>query len=437
MQSRIANYFGLEAAGTTFRREVLAGVTTFVTMSYIIAVNPAILKEAGIPEGPSMVATVMTAVVGTLVMGLYANRPFAIAPYMGENAFVAFTVVKVLGYSWQTAMAAVFLAGVMFTVLTVARVRSWMVEALPPGLSYSFGTGIGLFLSFIGLNESGIVTIGVPGAPVRLGNLATPSVGIAILSFVLIAILVIRRVPGAILIGILISTAIAFVTGVAKPPLAWISMPPNPAPIMFQLDLREALSVGFFGVLLSLFVMALVDTMGSLIGVSARAGLLDADGTLPQIERPMLADAVATMFAGLVGTTTSGVYIESAAGVHVGGRTGLTAVVVAALFAMSLFFAPLVAAIPAAAYAPALIVVGAMMVASVVKIDFDDYTELIPAFTVIALMSFTYNIGVGITAGLILYPLFKLAAGRYREIHAGLWVLCILSVLFYLFFPYR
>src|SRR6202167_3851799 len=236
LQSRIANYFGLEAAGTTFRREVVAGITTFVTMSYIIAVNPAILKAAGIPEGPSMVATVMTAVVGTLVMGLYANRPFAIAPYMGENAFVAFTVVKVLGYSWQTAMAAVFLAGVMFTVLTVARVRSWMVEALPPGLSYSFGTGIGLFLSFIGLNESGIVAIGVPGAPVRLGNLATPSAEIAILSFVLIAVLMLRRVPGAILLGILISAAVAFATGVAAPPASWISIPPNPAPIMMQLD---------------------------------------------------------------------------------------------------------------------------------------------------------------------------------------------------------
>ena len=434
LQSRIANYFGLELAGTTFRREVLAGVTTFVTMSYIIAVNPAILKAAGIPEGPS---TVMTAVVGTLVMGLYANRPFAIAPYMGENAFVAYTVVKVLGYSWQTAMAAVFLAGVMFTLLTVARVRVWMVEALPPGLCYSFGVGIGLFLSFIGLNESGIVAIGVAGAPVRLGNLAAPSVEIAVLSFVLISILMVRRVPGAILLGILISAAIAFVTGVAKPPSAWVSMPPNPAPIMLQLNLRGALSVGFFGVLLTIFVMALIDTMGSLIGVSARAGFLDADGTLPQIERPMLADAIATMFAGLVGTTTSGAYIESAAGVHVGGRTGLTAVVVAVLFAMSLFFAPLVAAIPAAAYAPALIVVGAMMVAPVVKIDFDDYTELIPAFTVIALMSFTYNIGVGITAGLVLYPLFKLAAGRYREVPAGLWVLCVLSILFYVFFPYQ
>lgn len=437
LESRIAKYFGLDAAGTTFRREVLAGVTTFVTMSYIIAVNPAILKAAGIPEGPSMVATVMTAIVGTLVMGLYANRPFAIAPYMGENAFVAYTVVKVLGYSWQTALAAVFLAGALFTLLTVARVRQWMIEALPPGLSYSFGVGIGLFLAFIGLNESGIVAIGVPGAPVRIGNLATPSVEVAILSFVLIAILMVRRVPGAILLGILISAAIAFVTGVAKPPAQWVSMPPNPVPIMFQIDLHSALSVGFFGVLLTIFVMALIDTMGSLIGVSARAGLLDADGTLPQIERPMLADAIATMFAGLAGTTTSGAYIESAAGVHVGGRTGLTAVVVAGLFALSLFFAPVVAAIPAAAYAPALIVVGAMMVAPITKIDLDDYTEMIPAFAVIALMSFTYNIGVGITAGLVLYPLFKLAAGRHKEIHGGLWILCILSVLFYLFYPYR
>lgn len=437
MESRIGKYFGLELAGTTVRREVLAGVTTFVTMSYIIAVNPAILKAAGIPEGPSMVATVMTAVVGTLVMGLYANRPFAIAPYMGENAFVAYTVVKVLGYSWQTAMAAVFLAGVMFALLTVARVRSWMVEALPPGLCYSFGVGIGLFLSFIGLNESGIVALGAAGAPVRVGNLAAPAVEIALLAFVLIAVLIVRRVPGAILMGILIAAAIAFVTGVAKPPSPWVSMPPNPAPIMLKIDLRGALSVGFFGVLLTIFVMALIDTMGSLIGVSARAGFLDADGNLPQIERPMLADAIATMFAGLAGTTTSGAYIESAAGVHVGGRTGLTAVVVAALFGVSLFFAPLVAAIPAAAYAPALIVVGAMMMAPVVKIDFDDYTELIPAFTVITLMSFTYNIGIGITAGLILYPLVKLAAGRRSEIHPGLWMLCGLSILFYFFYPYR
>jgi len=238
---------------------------------------------------------------------------------MGENAFVAYTVVKVLGYKWETALAAVFIAGVMFTLLTVARIRQWMVDALPPGLSYSFGVGIGLFLTFIGLNESGIVTIGVPGAPVRLGNLADPSAEIALLSFVLIAVLMIRRVPGAILLGILTSAAIAIATGVAKPPTSWVSIPPNPAPIMLKLDLHGALSVGFFGVLLSIFVMALIDTMGSLIGVSARAGFLDSNGNLPQIERPMLADALATMFAGLAGTTTAGAYIESASGVQVAG----------------------------------------------------------------------------------------------------------------------
>ena len=435
--ANFANFFELEKHGTTVRREMAAGFTTFVTMSYIVAVNPAILKAAGIPTGPSMVATVMTAIFGTLLMGLYANRPFAIAPYMGENAFIAYTVVGALGYRWETALAGVFVAGAIFMLLTAVRLRQWMLAALPPGLSCSFAVGIGLFLTFIGLNESGIITAGSPGAPVRLGNLAAPSAEIALLSFILIAVLIVRRVPGAILIGILTSAAIAFATGVARPPSAWVSMPPNPAPIMFKLDLRGALNVKFFGVMLSIFVMALVDTMGSLIGVSARAGFLDAGGALPQIERPMMCDALATMFAGLAGTTTAGAFIESAAGVQVGGRTGLTAVVVAVLFATALFFAPLVAAIPAAAYAPALIIVGAMMMAPVVKIDFDDYTELIPAFAVIALMSFTYNIGVGITAGLVLYPVFKVAAGCWRDVPAGLWLLSALSTLFYLFFPYR
>lgn len=429
--------FGLEEAGTTARRELIAGLTTFVTMSYIVAVNPAILHAAGIPEGPSMVATAVTAAFGTLIMGLYANRPFAIAPYMGENAFIAFTVVRVLGYSWQTALGAVFVAGILFTLLTFAKVRQWMIEAIPPGLSHSFAAGIGLFLTFIGLNEAGIVTLGVPGAPVKLGDLSAHSLQIAVISFVLISILIIRRIPGAILIGILTSTVIAIVIGVAKAPLRWVSMPPNPAPIVLQLDVRGTFSVGFFGVLLSIFVMALIDTMGSLIGVSSRAGFLDENGNLPGIERPMLADALATVFAALIGTTTSGAYIESAAGVEAGGRTGLTAVVVAILFLCSLFFASIVAAIPREAYAPALVVVGAMMMSSVTKISFDDYTESIPAFAVIALMSFTYNIGVGITAGLALYPLFKAAAGRAREVRPGLWMLCALSLMFFAFYPYR
>lgn len=429
--------FGLARAGTTARRELIAGFTTFVTMSYIVAVNPAILQAAGIPIGPSMVATALTAAFGSLIMGVWANRPFAIAPYMGENAFVAYTVVGVLGYRWQAALGAVFLAGLLFTLLTIARVRQWMVEALPAGLSHSFAAGIGLFLTFIGLNEAGIVAIGVPGAPVKVGNLGALPVQIAIVGFILISILALRQVPGAILIGILVTAALAFVIGIAPLPPRWVSLPPSPMPIVMKLDLSDTLSVGFFGVLMSIFVMALVDTMGSLIGVSARAGFLDENGNLPRIERPMLADALATTFAAIVGTTTSGAYVESAAGVQAGGRTGLTAIVVAILFLLSLFFEPIVAAIPREAYAPALIVVGAMMMAPVAQIRFDDYTELIPAFATIALMSFTYNIGVGITAGLVLYPLFKIAAGRAREVRPGLWLLCALSILFYAFYPYK
>jgi len=436
MEQRLAAFFGFEQAGTNLRREVLAGVTTFVTMAYIVAVNPAILKAAGIPEGPSMVATVMTAMFGTLVMGLYANRPFAIAPYMGENAFVAYTVVRVLGLRWQTALGAVFVAGVLFTLLTVARVRQWMTEAVPPGLRFSFAAGIGLFLAFIGLNEAGIVTLGIAGAPVRIGALNSAAAMVAIFSFIAIAMLTLWRVPGAILIGILLASAAAFALGVASLPHRWVSAPPSPAPILFKLDLSAAFGWGFFGVLLTIFVMALVDTLGTLVGVSERAGLLDEHGHLPQIERPMMADALATTFAALVGTTTAGAFIESAAGVSVGGRTGMTAVVTAMLFGVSLFFAPTVTAIPPQAYGPALVMVGAMMIAPIRKIDFDDYTELLPAFAIIALMSFTYNIGVGIAAGFVLYPWFKVAAGRGREIRPGLWVLNILSTLFFVFYPY-
>ena len=415
----------------------MAGVTTFITMAYIIAVNPAILAAAGIPPGPSMTATIVTAVVGTLIMGFYANRPFAIAPYMGENAFVAYTVVRVLGYRWETALGAVFIAGAMLAVLTIGRVRRWIIEAIPQSLNHAFGAGIGLFLAFIGLNEAGIVTVGAPGAPVQVGNLTAAPAQIAIAGFVLIAILMAYRVRGAILIGILSAATIAFLTGVARAPDGWIGAPPNPAPIFLKLDLRGALGAGSLQILMPIFVMALVDTMGSLIGVSSRANFLDDRGMLPEIERPMLADAIATMTAGLVGTTTAGAFIESAAGIEAGGRTGLTAVVVAGLFLVAMFFAPIIGAIPAAACAPALIVVGAMMLPCAAKIDFSDLTESIPAFTVISLMSFTYNLGLGIAAGLLLYPALKTATGRWSEVRPGMWLLFGLSALFFAVYPYR
>jgi len=432
----LSSFFRFAEHGTSLRRETIAGLTTFMTMSYIIVVNPAILQAAGIPKAPSMVATILTAIFGTLIMGLYANRPFAIAPYMGENAFIAYSVCQLLGYHWQQALAAIFVAGVLFVFLTVVRLRKWLVDAVPPGLRYSFAVGIGLFLTFIGLNETGIVALGVAGAPVRTGHLTSPAVLVAIFGFLLIAVLMIRKFPGAILVGIVVTAGLAYLAGVAAPPHALVSLPPSPAPIFLKLDLHGLFSWGFFPVVLTILVMAFVDTMGTLIGVSARAGFLDKDGNLPQIERCMLADALATTFAPLVGTTTAGAYIESATGVEAGGRTGFTAVVTALLFVAALFFSPFVAAIPAQAYGPALIVVGLLMLAPITKIDFTDYTELVPAFAVIGLMSFTYNIGVGITAGFVLYPFCKLVSGRAREVRGGLWVLALLSLLFFIFYPY-
>lgn len=436
MLARIGDYFGFKQAGTTLGREIVAGVTTFVTMSYIIVVNPAILKAAGMPPEPAMVATIATAVFGTLLMGVYANRPFAIAPYMGENAFIAFTVVQVLGFSWQEALGAVLIAGVLFILLTVLKLRVWLVDAVPMTLRYAFSVGIGFFLTFIGLNETGIVMLGTSGAPVRTGHITSQPVLLAIFGFLLIVVLIIRKFPGAILVGIVVTALLSYVLHVAPAPRSFVSMPPSLRPLLFQADLKGALSWAFFPVVLTIFIMAFVDTMGTLIGVSARAGFLDENGNLPQIERPMLADALSTTFAALVGTTTSGAYIESATGVEAGGRTGFTAVVTAACFALALFFSPFTAAIPTQAYGPALIVVGAFMLAPTAKIKFSDFTELFPAFTVIALMIFSYNIGVGITAGFVLYPFCKLAAGRRREIRPGLWVLAALSLAFFIFYPY-
>jgi AGZA family xanthine/uracil permease-like MFS transporter len=431
-------FFRFDELGTDYRTEFLAGLTTFITMSYIIILNPAILSAAGMPKGASMVATILAAAFGTLIMALYARRPFAIAPYMGENAFIAYTVVGLLGYSWQTALGAIFIGGVLFVILTVTRIRGWLVEAIPEGLKYSFAAGIGLFLVFIGLNESGIV-VGGPGGgpPVKLGSLHETSVLMAVFSFLIIAVLMILRVRGALLIGILLSAVLCFLTGVAKPPEQVISLPPDLTPLFLKLDILGALTWGFFSVILTVFIMDFVDTMGTLIGVSARAGLLDENGNLPEIEKPMLADSLATVFGAVVGTTTTGTYIESAAGIEAGGRTGFTSLVVAVLFLLSLFFAPIFTSIPPQAYGPALVLVGLLMIEPIKRIRWDDMTEVVPALAVVVLMSFTYNIGIGMTAGFVLYPFAKLIRGQGRSIHPGLWVLFALSLLFYIFYPYE
>jgi AGZA family xanthine/uracil permease-like MFS transporter len=430
-------YFSFAANGTGYRQELMAGATTFLTMAYIIVVNPAILEAAGIPKGPSTTATIISACFGTLVMGLYAKRPFAIAPYMGENAFIAYTVVKVLGFPWQTALGAIFLAGVLFTLLTVLRVRSWLAEAIPRNLKYSFAVGIGLFLTFLGLNEVGIVALGVPGAPVCLGPLGSQSVLMAIFGFALMAWLTVKRVPGALMIGIVAVTVLSMLVGKTPLPRQLVGLPESLTPLFGRLDLAGALSIKALPVVLIVFVMAFVDTIGTLIGLSARAGFLDERGNLPDIERPMLADALSNLAAPVLGTTTTGAYIESAAGIEAGGKTGFTALVVAAFFFLSLFLSPLLTLVPAHAYGPVLIIIGCFMIRPVASLDFDDYTELIPAFLTITMISFTYNIGVGMTAGLLSYPLLKTAAGRKHEVPPALWVLAGLSLLFYLSYPYH
>lgn len=429
-------FFHFEELNTTYSKELIAGFTTFITMAYIIVVNPKILEIAGIPFGPSLIATALTAAIGTFLIGVYAKRPFAIAPYMGENAFIAYTVVKVLGYSWQTALGAIFISGVLFIILTLTKVRVWLAKAIPESLKISFAVGIGLFLIFIGLNECGIVQPGVSGAPVKIGKIHKPEVLLSIIGFLVIIILITKRISGSILIGIVVVTILSIGYGLVSLPEKIISLPPSLEATFLKLDVIGALSWGFFSVILTIFILDFVDTLGTLIGLGYKAELLDKEGNLPEIEKPMLCDAVSTCAASILGTTTAGVYIESAAGIQVGGKSGFTAIVVSVLFLLAIFIVPLIEIVPPFAYGPALITVGIFMLSPIGKINYQDLTEFIPAMIVIFLMSFSFNIGIGMTAGFIVYPILKIFNRRIHEVKTGMWILFIISLLFYVFYPY-
>jgi len=429
-------FFQFEELNTNYRQEIIAGFTTFITMAYIIVVNPKILEVAGIPFGPSLVATALTSAIGTFLIGVYAKKPFAIAPYMGENAFVAYTVVKVLGYSWQTALGAIFISGILFVILTLTKVRVWLARSIPESLKISFAVGIGLFLIFIGLNECGIITLGVEGAPVRVGNLHRPEVILSIIGLLLIIILMMKNINGSILIGIISVTVLALIFGLINLPSSFISLPPSLNPIFLKLDIMGALSWGFFSVILTIFILDFVDTLGTLIGLGYKANLITEEGDFPEIEKPMLCDALSTCIGALIGTTTSGIYIESAAGIQSGGKSGFTAIFVSLLFIVSIFIVPLVSIVPSYAYGPALIVVGILMMTPLPKLNFNDFTEFVPAVIVIFLMSFSFNIGIGITAGFVFYPLLKIFSNRWKEIKMGMWILFMLSLMFYIFYKF-
>ena len=419
-------FFGFRERGTDARTEVLAGATTFLTMAYIIIVNPSIMAVAGIDQGAAFVATCLAAAIGSMLMGLWANFPIALAPGMGLNAYFAFAVVQGMGVSWQVALGAVFLSGILFLVISLARVREWLVNGIPLSLKLGIAAGIGFFLGLIGMKSMGLV-VAHPATLVGLGKLSDPAVLLGVAGFILIAGLSARRIPGAIVIGILATAAAGVPFGLTK--LGGIvSLPPSIAPTFLQLDIAGALGLGIAGIVFTFFLVDLLDNTGTLIATTHRAGLMNPDGTVPNLGRALQADSGGAILGATLGTSTTVSYIESAAGIQAGGRTGLTAVVVGLFFLAALFLAPLATSIPAFATAPALVFVACLMAQALRDVAWDEPTDYVPAVITTLAMPFTFSIATGIGIGFITYALLKTLAGRASEVSGAVWLIAALCV---------
>jgi len=427
----LERYFKLGAHGTNVRTEVMAGITTFLTMAYIIFVNPDVLSAAGMPKESVFVATCLAAAIGSAIMGFYANYPIALAPGMGLNAYFAFAVVKGMGFTWQAALGAVFISGILFVFVSLFRVREAIVNAIPRSLKFAISAGIGLFLAIIGLHSAGVIGAH-PETLLTLGDLHKPNALLSVAGFILIVALEQRKVPGALIIGILSVTVASVLLGLT-PFGGVIAPPPSILPTFMQMDIAGALNKGLLVVVLTFFMVELFDASGTLIGVCHRAGLLDADGKLPRLKRALLADSGAIVAGSMLGTSSTTAYIESAAGTSVGGRTGLTAVVVAILFLAALVFAPLAGTVPACATAPALCYVAVLMVRGLSEIDWDDLTESAPAVITAISMPFTFSIAHGIAFGFITYAAIKVLAGRVHDLSPMVAVIAVLFVLKFAF----
>ncbi|MGD0695011.1 MAG: NCS2 family permease [Terriglobia bacterium] len=426
--------FQLKENHTTVRRELLAGLTTFMTMAYIIVVNPRILADAGMPIEGVLFATCISSAAATLVMGLWANYPIALAPGMSLNAYFTYSIVVGRGVPWTTALGVVFLSGVLFLLLTLTRVREQIVNSIPACLKHSTAAGIGLFIAFVGLKNAKLV-VAQPETLVTLGSFSDRQVQLTTLGLVLTAVLMARRVGGAILLGIFATTLAGIVCGLGQWPqhvVAW----PHPSSTLLKLDLAAAAHLGLAELVFAFFFVDLFDNVGTLVGVCEQGGFMK-DGTLPRAGRALMADAVGTIFGAATGTSTVTSYIESAAGVAAGARTGLGNLLIAALFLAALFFSPLVAAIPGYATAPVLILVGAIMCQSVARVEWEDFTEAFPAFLTILATPLTFSVATGLSLGLIGYTLVKLGAGRHREISPLIWILTALFLIRYAYLAVR
>lgn len=421
-------FFKLTEKGTNVKTEILAGLTTFVTMAYIIIVNPLTLQDSGMAFGSIFTATILAAALSTLVMGLFANWPFALAPGMGLNAVFTFTLVKGMGLSWQTSLGVVLISGLLALVVTATGLRGLLIKAIPNSLKHAVGAGIGLFIMLIGVKNAGII-VPSDATMVALGNLKSAPVLLTLFGLVLTGALVAKRVPGNILIGIVVTTIVGIPLGVTKLPESIVSMPAAPA--FLQLDLAGAMKVSLIPVMFALFFSDLFDTIGTFVGTAGKAGLLNEDGTLKGGNRALFADSIGTVLGALIGTSNTTTYVESAAGISAGGRTGLTAVTVSILFLLCLFFSPIALAVPGAATAPALIIVGILMAQAFLEIDLNDFYEAFPAILTAIFMPFTFSIATGLALGFVAYTLLNLFTGRAAKVH---WLMYVLTVFFGYYF---
>lgn len=421
--------FRLSERKTDVKTELMAGFTTFMTMSYILAVNPQMLSETGMDKGGVFTASVIASIIAMICMAFLANLPFGLAPGMGLNAFFTFTVVKTLGYTWQFALTAVFLEGIVFLILSLFKVREMIFDAIPINLKKAVSCGIGLFIALVGLVNSGIILQG-EGTVLQLGNLLSRESVVFIVGLFIIALLLAREIKGALMYGILASTILALILGVSKyQGGSPITLPPSLAPVAFKIQFDKIFTFDMFTVVFTFLFVDIFDTVGTLVGVSAKAGMLDEQGKLKEASPALLADAIGTTMGALLGTSTVTTFVESASGVAEGGRTGLTALSTAFFFFLSLFLFPVFGMIPAQATGPALVIVGLFMLSSIKEIDFYDYSEAIPAFITIIAMPFCYSIAEGISFGMISYVLIKLLAGKRKDISILMYILAIVFVL--------
>lgn len=432
MNSFIQKTFGMDSAKHSIRTEIIAGITTFLTMAYILAVNPSIfgaLATQGMPTDAVFTATALAAIVGCLVMSIYAKKPFGLAPGMGLNAFFVFTVCLGMGHSWQMALTAIFLEGILFILLTITNVRKLIVDAIPMNLKRAIGAGIGLYIAFIGLKSAGII-VSSDSTSVTLGPLSDSTSILAIIGLLLTSVLVILKVRGGMLLGILVTTIIGIPMGVTHFN-GLLSTPPSISSIFCQFEWSQIFSWDMVAIVFTFLFIDMFDTIGTVVGVSVKSGMVDEKGNVDGINKVLMADAVATVAGAMFGTSTTTTYIESALGVSEGGRTGLTSFTIAVCFAIALLFSPLFLAIPGAATGPVLFIVGVMMAAPVKEIDWEDYSEAIPAFVTMLLMPLAYSISDGIMLGMISYVVINALTGKFKKVSVTMWILAVLFVLRY------